>query len=526
MGVERVYGVVGDSLFFLLDAIGRSERLKFVAARHESAAAFMASAEAKLTGRMTVCVATSGPGMLNLLNGLADAHTDRAPLLAITGQVPTDRIGSGYKQYIDQQVMIQPLAGYSALLITPNSLPELLENAVSTAQLKGQVAHLSIPKDLFGQMVAAEIKPPRQYQGVLPEPSEEQLQQAVHLLANAHRPLLLVGLGARGCGDEVRTLAERLSAPIILSLPAKGIVPGDHPSVLGGLGQGASDPATRALQEADLVISIGETWWPKQFTPRAPAVLQIDACPENIASGRPVEYALIGPAARVLPRLVSQLRSNSTDQDWLARTLEAKQNWDSQLAMEAKAGGSPIHPASLIKAVEQAADPDAIICLDVGDHVIWFNRQFTGQRHFVQLSGTWRSMGFGLPAAIASKLTAPKQQVILITGDGGLQMVLGELLTASALSAGIITVVVNNGTLAMERNRMLTAGLQPVGTELNNPDFAAVATACGWHGRQVGDASQLSTALQTAIQRAKQGTPALLDVITADAMAPGTNPWE
>lgn len=264
-GVQRIYGVAGDTLFFLLDSIGKSEKLEFVATRHESAAAFMASAEAKLTGRMTVCIATSGPGMLNLLNGLADAHTDRAPVLAITGQVPTDSIGTGYKQYIDQQVMIQPLAGYSALLITPQSMPILLATAAATAQLKGQVVHLFIPKDLFGQIVAAEIKPSRDYQGVLPEPGEEQLQQAAQLASNAQRPVMLVGLGARESGEAVVELAEKLSAPMILSLPAKGVVPGNHDYVLGGLGQGASDVAHKALLEADLVIAIGETWWPKQY---------------------------------------------------------------------------------------------------------------------------------------------------------------------------------------------------------------------------------------------------------------------
>lgn len=194
-GVQRIYGVVGDTLFFLLDSIGKSDKLQFIPTRHESAAAFMASAEAKLTGRMTVCIATSGPGMLNLLNGLADAHTDRAPVLAITGQV----------------------------------------------------AHLSIPKDLFGQMVATEIKPPQDYQGALPEPGEEQLQRAAQLAATAQRPILLVGMGARESGEAVVELAKKLNAPIILSLAAKGVVPGNCDYVLGGLGQGTSDVAHKAL---------------------------------------------------------------------------------------------------------------------------------------------------------------------------------------------------------------------------------------------------------------------------------------
>lgn len=176
--------------------------------------------------------------------------------------------------------------------------------------------------------------------------------------------------------------------------------------------------------------------------------------------------------------------------------------------------------------MEQTADPNAIICLDVGDHVIWFNRHFAGNQHFVQLSGTWRSMGFGLPAAIASKLAEPERQVLLITGDGGLQMVMGELSTASALEAGIVVIVVNNGALAMEHNRMITAGFEPVGTELNSPDFQEVAKACGWQGQRVDDGAQLAAALEAAMQSAQRGKPALLDVITADTMTPNTNPWE
>lgn len=525
-GVKRVYGVVGDTLFYLLDAIGKSRKIEFVASRHESAAAFMASAEAKLTGRMTVCTATSGPGMLNLLNGLADAHTDRAPVLAITGQVPTNQIGTGYKQYIDQQVMVQPLAGYSALLVTQDTLPVMLEKAATTAQLKGQVAHISIPKDLFGEMLAAEIKPPQLYEGVLPEPGKEQLQKAAGILAQTRRPVMLVGLGARGCGEAVVALSEKLAAPIILSLGAKGIIAGNHANVIGGLGQGGSETATMAIRDADLVIAVGETWWPKQYTPRAPVVLQIDACQENMGLGHPVEYALVGPAARVLQRLIKRIGNINTDKQWLKSLLTAKSTWDDLLASESKMGGSPIHPASLIAAVEQTADPDAIVCLDVGDHVIWFNRLFKGNRHFVQISGTWRSMGFGLPAAIASKLAQPDRQVVLITGDGGLEMVLGELLTASSQGLGIITIVVNNGTLAMERNRMIMAGFDPIGTELNNPDFAQVAIACGWWGQQVSAFDQLAAALQAAMQTARQGKPALLDVVTADTMAPHTDPWE
>ncbi len=525
-GVERVYGVVGDTLFYLLDAIGKTDKLEFIATRHESAAAFMASAEAKLTGRMSVCVATSGPGMLNLLNGLADAHTDRVPVLCITGQVPTNQIGTGYKQYIDQQVMIQPLASFSALLVTPGTIPVILEKAASAAQLKGQVAHLSIPKDLFGEMLGAEIKPPRQYQGVLPEPGEEQLQKAVSLMSSAKRPVMLVGLGARNCSEEVTELSEKLPAPIILSLGAKGIVSGKHPHVIGGLGQGGSETATKALQDADLVITVGETWWPKQYTPRAPQVLQIDACQENVGSGHPVEYALIGPAARILPRLNKQLGKSNIDKAWLNTVLQSKAVWDDLLTGESKMGGSPVHPASLIAAVEQAAEPDAIICLDVGDHVVWFNRLFKGERHFVQLSGTWRSMGFGLPAAIASKLAQPDRQVILVTGDGGIEMVLGELLTASKYGVGITAVVVNNGALVMERNRMLMAGFEPVGTDLNSPDFAKLATACGWDGQKVADFTALPSALQMALQSTAEGKPALLDVITADIMTPHTDPWE
>ncbi|QBK12735.1 thiamine pyrophosphate-binding protein [Thermoactinomyces vulgaris] len=288
-GCERIYGVIGDANLELLDELAKQDRIRYIACRHETAAALMASAEAKLTGKLAVCMATSGPGIALLINGLADAYFDRAPVLAVTGQVATKNMGTGSHQEIDQQRLVQPVVQYSATTVNPEAFPTQLNLAAKTALARGTVAHLSIPKDLWKQTVRSRLFP-------LPPPDpsviayQEEYQTVLKLLEQAGRPVLLAGRGIRNVREEVVRLAEKLTAPIITTMPAKSCVPNDHPLFVGGLGQGGSEASTQLLHEADLCLILGATWWPEDK--RAPGSSRdpsgqcfgkhrADPCPES-----------------------------------------------------------------------------------------------------------------------------------------------------------------------------------------------------------------------------------------------------
>ncbi len=518
-GIDSIYGVVGDTFLTFMDELSQQKRIQFYATQHEGAAGFMASAEAKLTGKIGVCMATSGPGMANLLNGIGDAYQDRAPLLAITGQVSRDKIGTDYKQYLDQQLFIQPLAAYSTLVAHPLTVPQVLPKALRMAQ-QGKVVHLSIPKDIFIQDTMGELYSKEPYVDAVPAADPGAIREAVELINQAQKPIILVGHGARTAAQEVMQLSEKLGAPIVQALAAKGMLPASFPLYLGGLGQSGSEPSTTMLAEADLVIVIGSTWWPQTYTPKTTRVIQLDSCPENVGAGHPAITGVLGDVAKTLPAIREQVKGGGSPQ-WSEQAREAKQKWLERLAAECSSNVTPIHPSRIMRTIEEQVAEDAIITLDVGDHVVWFNRVFGGTNQTVLVSGTWRSMGFGIPAANAAKKCYPDRQVVAIVGDGGALMSISELLTARKYGWPIVVVVLKNGALAMEKNRMKVGGMEPYGLDLPEPDFAAVARAFGCEGITVKEVDQLAPALRQAIGNA---LPTLIEVSTAETIAPHTKP--
>lgn len=404
-GCERIYGVIGDANLELLDELAKQDRIRYIACRHETAAALMASAEAKLTGKLAVCMATSGPGIALLLNGLADAYFDRAPVLAVTGQVVTKNMGTGSHQEIDQQRLVQPVVQYSATTVNPEAFPTQLNLAAKTALARGTVAHLSIPKDLWKQTVRSRLFP-------LPPPDpsviayQEEYQTVLKLLEQAGRPVLLAGRGIRNVREEVVRLAEKLTAPIITTMPAKSCVPNDHPLFVGGLGQGGSEAATQLLHEADLCLILGATWWPEDYVPQDLPVIQVDSVSENIGRTHVPKAALVENLGSLLPELVNDVSPNSNP-EWEQTIQEKKAAWDLKVAGEIQQIQSPLAPQRVLYAINQQVDPDAVISVDTGDHTLWFERVFHFAEQEILLSGKWRTLGFALPAAIAAKLCAP-----------------------------------------------------------------------------------------------------------------------
>lgn len=518
-GVKRIYGVVGDASFGLIDALARQDQIQFIACKHESTAAFMASAEAKLTGGLSVCTATMGPGATNLLNGLGDAHADRAPVLALTGQAPTDKIGKTVPQFVNQQDLMKPFAAYSANVASPDAALDLLEKAAGTALNQRAVTHLSVPKDLF--MAQSEAKP-----RPLPEVIEgasvftnESLQKAANIMKSAKRPMILAGSGAAETAGDLKKLAEHWGAGILASLGGKGLVEESFPHMLQGIGEGGNPHAAGLFKEADVVLLAGTTWWPEGYVPEDARVIQIDRHFDQIEKNIPVEIGVTGKTEEVLPTLAESLSGFSRSEDWMNRCQEVKEKWDRQNEEEGNTDGYPVHPSRIIRALDRTVERDAVLALDTGDNTVWTNRNFRQTDQTTLFSGYWRTMGFGLPAAMAAKLVNPEKQVVAIVGDGGLQMVLADLLTATRYGLDVTVVVLNNESLQMEVDKLKVLGAKGVGTDLTNPDFVKLAEACGWTGFRPESEEELESVMEQALNT---GGPALVDIPTAQAFFPET----
>lgn len=518
-GVNALYGVAGDTILPLLGALAKQENVRFYAVKHESSAGFMASTYAKNGGKIGFCLVHAGPGLANALNGLADAANDHVPLVVLSGQVPQRYIGTHFKQYLDESRLMEPLAVYSAPITNPEAVIEIMTMAYHRALADGGVAHVSLPLDILSQETTATPRPDEPY--LLTQPASDPAVQdgAIALLKKAERPLILLGRGGRSAGRYVQELAERWGAGVILSLAAKGAIPGRHPLVIGGLGQGGSETATKLLKASDLLLTIGSTWWPKEYVPATLPIVQMDLKPEHIGLVTPVAYGLVGAAETLLQNLLARWQPVRRDA-WMHQVISEAEPKKRQIAFEAELNHRPIAPQRIIGDLEKVIEPDAIITLDVGDHTVWFNRVFQGERQEILFSGNWRSMGFGLPAAIGAKLQHPERQVVAVVGDGGFAMTQMELCTASRYRLPILIVIINNGCLAMEKNRMKAQGLPEIGVDLANPDFSGLAHACGVAARRVTDPAELLPAFQWGLA---QNGPALIDVEAAAPMLPHTH---
>ncbi|WP_166242372.1 thiamine pyrophosphate-binding protein [Paenibacillus turpanensis] len=524
-GVERIYGVIGDGNLYFLDEIPKQGRIEYIACRHEEAAALMACAEAKLTGRIGVCLATSGPGMVNLLNGLADAQMDSTPVLAITGQVDTKKIGTPTKQYINQQMMSAPIVSdaQSVQIGSPDSLPDVLLRLLTTSTVQGSVSHLTVPKDLWQQPVKGKVTPYRKH---LHQPllaPESVIREAASSIAQAAKPVLYAGRGVKGMQQELVELAELLQAPVVVTMPSKDVFPNGHRLFAGGLGQGGSEASSIILDESDLIVMLGTSWWPEEYAPKHANMIQFDIAAEQIGQGHPLSAGVVGDLKHALPLVLEDCRraaSGVNRSSWAKRTEEIIGQWNDVLKQELNLDGSPIAPQRIMKILSDVCDEDAVLCVDTGDHTLWFGRAFEAKRHDILLSGMWRTLGFALPAAIAAKRSAPGRQVVAIVGDGGAVQTLLELKTAAQYQVPLVLIILNNGSYAMEKNRMEQAGLNTLGSLLHNPDFVGVAEACGAKGYKVTSPAELEKTLRQALQ---ENGPVVLDVATADTMVPHTS---
>lgn len=513
-GVQRIYGVVGDAVFGLIDALAKQEAISFIAVKHESVAAMMASAEAKLTGKLGVCIAQMGPGLANLINGLGDAYLDGAPVLAITGQAPLNKLGTSYKQYINQQQLVHAISPYSQLVVHPDAVVQSLTQGMYTSVWHRTVSHLSIPSDVFGMTTAMQPSEPPHLSVPVTAPAD--LHEALQVMQSARKPMILLGNEARSAREPIQTLADTWGCGMVMSYGAVGVIPDTNPLMLNGLGEGGNPYLPALFRKADVVLAIETSWWPEGVIPHSARVVRISRHPSDLGTA-PADIRFVGDAANIVQQWIEAMRQYKPNPAWIQEVQQCKRVWSAQNENEKGQSGSPLPPASIIGLIEQSIAEDAVIALDEGDCTLWFMRNFQAKRQRILLSERWRTMGFGLPAAMAAKLCSPQKQVVCVTGDGGLGMVLADLITAARYGLPITVIVFNNGMLQMERDKMIMKGLKPEGTELTNPDFAKVAEACGWIAYRIENSEQLEQALN---QSRTSDRAVLLDVHTASIPHP------
>ncbi|MFD8144674.1 thiamine pyrophosphate-dependent enzyme [Streptomyces sp. NPDC059708] len=527
LGVQHVFGVVGDALNPLTEAIRTTDGLEWIGCRHEEAAAFAAGARSQLSGTIGVCMGTVGPGSVHLLNGLYDAAKSHAPVLAVCGQVPLAEIGSDYFQEVDNDLLFRDVAVYRATLTSPAQLPRLIESAVRAAVTRGGVAVLTVPGDLGDQEVA-EDRPARfALDRAVTRPDDPALQRAAELLNRASRVTLLVGQGAREARPEVLETADVLAAPMVLTLKAKEGFEDDNPFQVGQSGLIGNPAAVHALDHGEALLMLGTDFPYRDWYPKDVEVVQVDTREEHLGRRTPVDVGLAGDVGATLRALLPLLKT-APDRAHLDDARPRFLRWREGQGRLADPGHErrpagrlraaldnrhhEIRPEALAAAVDAYADEDAVFTCDTGMATVWLSR-FVTMRANRRLIGSYNlgSMANAMPQALGAQLWAPDRQVVALCGDGGLSMLLGDLMTIKTYRLPVKLVVFDNRRLGMVKLEQEQTGLPEFGTELDNPDFAAVATALGLTGIRITDPAELHEGVRRAL--ATPG-PVVLDVLT------------
>ncbi|MFC8915292.1 pyruvate dehydrogenase [Streptomyces sp. NPDC047821] len=514
-GVRRLYGVVGDSLNPVVDAIRRTDGIEWIQVRHEETAAFAAGAEAQITGTLAACAGSCGPGNLHLINGLYDAHRSMAPVLALASHIPSSEIGLSYFQETHPDRLFQECSHYSELISSPRQMPRLLQTAIQHAVGRGGVSVVSLPGD-----IASEQAPEKAAEQALVtsrptvRPGDAEIDALVRLVDDADRVTLFCGSGTKGAHPEVMQFAERIKAPVGHALRGKEWIQYDNPFDVGMSGLLGYGAAYEATHECDLLILLGTDFPYNAFLPDDVRIVQVDVRPEHLGRRSRLDLAVWGDVRETLRCLTPRVRAK-TDRRFLDKML--KKHAD---ALEGVVRAytrkvekhTPIHPEYVAAVLDEIADDDAVFTVDTGMCNVWAARYLTpnGRRRIIG-SFSHGSMANALPQAIGAQFTDRKRQVVSMSGDGGFSMLMGDFLSLVQHDLPVKVVLFNNSSLGMVELEMLVAGMPSYGTANHNPDFAAIARAAGAYGVRVEKPKQLAGALKDAF---RHKGPALVDVVT------------
>ncbi len=525
-GIHNVYGVVGDSANPVADAIRRTDgKLSFIHVRNEEAGAFAAGADAMVSGRPTAVLGSSGPGSLHLLNGLYDCDRNGAPVFAIVTHIPSTEIGTRYFQETRPDLIFLDCTRYLGYITSPAQMPRvaelamqaaILERGVGMVILPGDVAAMDVDTPLLGHplaMVRPEVRP-----------SEADVAELANLIARSRRVTIFGGDGCRAARSEVLQLSRLLHAPVAYPYRAKDIFEANNPNAVGMTGLLGEGGAVRALAECDLLLLLGTDFPFRHFMPTDTAIAQVDIAPAHLGRRAKVDLGLVGDIGETLRALlpqVTQRADRSFFDDVLDHHLHAMERLQTYATHDGS--GSGLRPEMVATAISELAADDAVFTVDTGMCNVWGARylQMTPRRRFLASFGHG-SMANAMPQAIGAKFGAPERQVVALCGDGGLTMLMGELLTVGGLEIPVKLMVFNNSTLGMVRAEMEVAGYPPFGTDVHNPDFGALAKVAGLHGERVERAEDIRPAIERAFIH---DGPALIDFVTdprALAMPPKT----
>jgi len=512
-GVQRMYGVSGDSLNGITDSIRAKKEIQWIHVRHEETAAFAAGAEAHLTGRLAVCAGSCGPGNLHLINGLYDCHRSRVPVLAIAAQIPSNEIGSGYFQETKPEHLFAQCSHYCELVSQPEQMPRVLEIAMQAALSRRGVAVVAIPGDV-ALREAVEQGPRLHFPPPKPTvcPSDEEIATLAKILNKSKKITIFGGAGCAGAHAELIELAGKLNAPIVHAMRGKEFIEYDNPFDVGMTGLLGFSSGYHAMMDSDLLLMIGTDFPYQPFFPKEATIVQIDIRGEQLGRRTKVDYGYVGDTMTTLRALLPKLMQNGDDKH-LKASLEhykkARKGLD-ELATEGS-GKKPIHPQYAVRVLDELAAKDAIFTCDVGTPTIWAARYLTmnGQR---RLLGSFNhgSMANALPQAIGAQVSHPGRQVVSLSGDGGLAMLLGDILSLRQLSAPVKIIVFKNNSLAFVELEMKAAGILDFGTDLVNPNFAKIAEGAGLLGLTAETPAQVRPMITEALEH---DGPALVEVV-------------
>ncbi|MCK9816830.1 ubiquinone-dependent pyruvate dehydrogenase [Pseudomonas sp. MAFF 302046] len=513
-GVKRIWGLTGDSLNGLTDALRTMDSIQWMHVRHEEVAAFAAGADAAATGELAVCAGSCGPGNLHLINGLFDCQRNHVPVLAIAAQIPSSEIGLNYFQETHPQELFKECSHFVELVSNPAQMPQVLHRAIRSALLNRGVAVVVIPGDVALQEVPSPQKPwtPLRAPRTLPAPPD--LDRLVEILSQSKAVTLLCGSGCAGAHDQVVALAEALGAPVVHALRGKEHVEWDNPFDVGMTGLIGFSSGYHAMLNCDTLVMLGTDFPYRQFYPSDATVVQIDRDPQALGRRVTLDLGIAADVSETLAALLPRLpykADRSFLEESLAHYAKARQGLD-ELAQPSPAN-QPIHPQYLTRLLSELADEDAIFTADVGTPTVWAARylKMNGKR---RLLGSFNhgSMANAMPQAMGAQAAFPGRQVISLSGDGGFSMLMGDFISLAQLKLPVKIIVYDNASLGFVAMEMKASGYLDTGTDLHNPDFAAMANAMGILGLRVEQSEDLEGALRTAL--AHDG-PVLVDVVTA-----------
>ena len=523
LGVKHVFGIPGDAINDITFSLENRDDIDFVLVRHEEGGAFAASAQAKLTGNLSCCVGTAGGGAIHLLNGLYDARHDHAPVLAITGQVESEYIGTDYHQEVDLKKLFEDVTVYSETIMDPAQAARILKEACKSAIENRGPAHVCIPNNVAsadcsdGAVNIATLLAAREV-----SPSSENLDHAAKLMDQASKPVILAGIGGAEAAQEIFDLAHRIDAPIVRTLRAKDWLDDEDPICIGGLGLLGGKPGQDAVADCDLLCIIGADFPYQEFFPKDAKTIQIDTKRSQIGRRLDIDAPLIGSAKLSVQGLLDRITPKDTEtqrKHWIEKVKDQQEDW-SKIETSDK---TPLHPASVMSAIGEHAADDAIFLVDTGTTTAWAARHLRVKRNQrFTLSSGLGTMAFALSGANGAQLAYPDRQVVAIAGDGAFNMLMGELLTAAEYDPPITAIVFDNSKLGFIALEQEAKGLPEHAIGFKNPDMAAIAQACGCLGLRAENPTELSSALSQAFASNK---PTVIQVpVDPDALIMPPNP--